>query len=348
MATKKTCFVIAPIGEPDSETRSRSDQVLRTIIRPSLQQCGYEALRADAIAAPGLITSQILQHIFEAPLVIADLTERNPNVFYELALRHSTQKPLIQLLRNGDLLPFDVSGMRTIWIDHTTSRGIEKASREIRTQVQAVEAHLHIDTPVSALWDRYPIRSPKGQKVDGTCRGWWIECIDIQKTPKELKRFFSFTEITGDGSGLLKDGFNYDPRGDMDGTRFSGKLMTDHFPTIFSWYQNDALSTEYSRGVYQFELTKNRKGEYQEYIGSCYDEKYGKRDRIVGRRIDDGDFVIRLNSGKPLRDSELQRIADRYFRTLKPRVSVHHSKMENEYSILLSDNVRVRGARGPK
>src|SRR5262245_29205679 len=85
----KTCFVIAPIGEQDSVVRKRSDQIFKYLIGPAAQECGYTALRADQIAEPGIITTQVIQHIVDDPLVVADLTGRNPNVFYELAIRHA-------------------------------------------------------------------------------------------------------------------------------------------------------------------------------------------------------------------------------------------------------------------
>jgi hypothetical protein len=90
----KTCFVIAPIGEPASEIRKRSDQVFTYVITPAVQECGYTALRADQISEPGLIDSQVIERIVNDPLVIADLTGHNPNVFYELALKYaSVQDP---------------------------------------------------------------------------------------------------------------------------------------------------------------------------------------------------------------------------------------------------------------
>jgi len=58
--TAKTCFVIAPIGEPDSETRKRSDQVLKHIISPAIKERGYAATRADEISEPGIITTQVI------------------------------------------------------------------------------------------------------------------------------------------------------------------------------------------------------------------------------------------------------------------------------------------------
>ena len=51
-----------------------------------MKEIGYEAVRADEIAEPGSITSQIMQRIFDDDLVVADLTDHNPNVFYELSV----------------------------------------------------------------------------------------------------------------------------------------------------------------------------------------------------------------------------------------------------------------------
>jgi hypothetical protein len=59
----KTCFVIAPIGKPDSETRKRSDLVLEYVVTPALAAVGYKPLRADQISEPGVITHQVIQHI---------------------------------------------------------------------------------------------------------------------------------------------------------------------------------------------------------------------------------------------------------------------------------------------
>ena len=98
----KACFVISPIGLPDSDTKKRSDQVLKHIIKPAVNACGYTATRADEMSEPGLITSQVIQRIVDDPLVVADLTESNPNVFYEMALRHAVKKPLVQLIAKGE------------------------------------------------------------------------------------------------------------------------------------------------------------------------------------------------------------------------------------------------------
>jgi hypothetical protein len=157
--TTRPCFVIAPIGEPDSDTRKRSDQVLKHVIRPAAKDHGYAAVRADEISEPGIITSQVIQRIVDDPLVIADLTDKNPNVFYELALRHALRKPLVQIIRKGDSIPFDVAGMRTIPVDHQDLDSVEEAKQEIGRQIEAVtKTGAKIETPVSVAVDLQSLR----------------------------------------------------------------------------------------------------------------------------------------------------------------------------------------------
>jgi hypothetical protein len=146
----KTCFVISPIGESGSETRKRSDIVLKYVISPAAEQCGFTALRADQISEPGLITSQVIQHIIDDPLVIADLTDRNPNVFYELAIRHALRKPLVQIIKSGEQMPFDVAGTRTIPVDHQDLESVENAKQEIARQITSLEnSSSEVETPIS-------------------------------------------------------------------------------------------------------------------------------------------------------------------------------------------------------
>ena len=108
------CFVISPIGDSGTPTRSRSDLVLNQIIEPAAKRVGLQVLRSDTDRRPGLITSQIIRHLLNAKVVVADLTDHNANVFYELALRHAFRKPVIQLILKGQPIPFDAHGLRTI------------------------------------------------------------------------------------------------------------------------------------------------------------------------------------------------------------------------------------------
>jgi hypothetical protein len=115
----KVCFYVTPIGEEESEQRKHSDLFLSHLIEPALEGFGLEVVRADRIGQAGMITSQVLEHLLRAKLVIADLSYHNPNVFYEMAIRHFTKLPIIQIGRKADRLPFDVNQVRTVIIDTT-------------------------------------------------------------------------------------------------------------------------------------------------------------------------------------------------------------------------------------
>src|SRR5918992_620737 len=75
---------------------------------------GYDPIRADKISEPGIITNQIIRRVLKSPLVIADLTESNPNVFYELAIRHMVRQPVVHIIDERHKLPFDLAGIRII------------------------------------------------------------------------------------------------------------------------------------------------------------------------------------------------------------------------------------------
>jgi hypothetical protein len=150
----KNCFVIMPIGDESSDTRRRSDQVLKHIIKPAAELCGYAAIRADEIDKPGLITSQVIQRVIDDPLVIADLSETNPNVFYELAIRHAIRKPLVQIIEKGQRIPFDVAGTRTVHVDHKDLDSVSSAKEEIVRQIKQLEADPDdLETPISISRD---------------------------------------------------------------------------------------------------------------------------------------------------------------------------------------------------
>ena len=156
---KPICFVIAPIDDEGTSTRDRSDKVLKHIIAPAARRCGYRTVRADQLPEPGIITSQVIEHLASDPLVIADLTDRNPNVFYELALRHASGRPVVQLIQVGQSLPFDISQMRTIDIDHQDLDRLAKSRKEIVSHIRTLEKDpTQFNTPVSNAFNMQRLR----------------------------------------------------------------------------------------------------------------------------------------------------------------------------------------------
>ncbi|MGA2905129.1 MAG: hypothetical protein ABSD98_14945 [Candidatus Korobacteraceae bacterium] len=146
-ASEKVCFVISPIGSADSDTRKRADKVLKHIFKAALEPLHYSVVRADEISQPGSITLQVLEKVLDSTLVIADLTEHNPNVFYELAVRHATQKPVIHVIDAGQKIPFDIADLRAVSLELDLD-GAERAKKEITAQVQQIEEGHLGETPV--------------------------------------------------------------------------------------------------------------------------------------------------------------------------------------------------------
>lgn len=102
------------------------------------------------MANSGLITKAIIEQIISSDLVIADLTGSNPNVFYELAIRHSYRKPAIQIIKGTVDIPFDVANVRTVSYE-TTLAGAEAAKKEISSMMESIEREDIVHNPVSEV-----------------------------------------------------------------------------------------------------------------------------------------------------------------------------------------------------
>lgn len=154
-----TAFYVTPIGAEDSLQRKHSDLFLSTLIEPATEKFGLKVVRADRIEKPGMITRQVIQYLVEARLVIADLSFHNPNVFYELGIRHMVRKPVVQIIQKSDNIPFDVNQLRTIPIDNTDiytwTPKLEVWRSEISNQIrQALDDPTSSDSPVNWYFDQ--------------------------------------------------------------------------------------------------------------------------------------------------------------------------------------------------
>ncbi len=122
--TKKLCFVITPIGDNESNIRRHIDGIIDQAIYPALEN-KFEISVAHRKYEIGSINDRIIKEIYEADLVIANLTDKNPNVMYELAIRYSFAKPAIVIAEKGTKLPFDVIDENTIFYVNDPSGAAE-------------------------------------------------------------------------------------------------------------------------------------------------------------------------------------------------------------------------------
>jgi hypothetical protein len=105
-----TCFVMMPFGE-------WFDRYYQEIYVPAIKDAGFEPVRADELFTTGSVVEQIWEQIEKAKLLLADLSGKNPNVFYELGLAHAARKPVVFTAGQLEDVPFDLRHLRVIIYD---------------------------------------------------------------------------------------------------------------------------------------------------------------------------------------------------------------------------------------
>ena len=107
------CFVMMPFADPIGSYYEK-------VYKPAIEKAGLKPVRADnEIFGSGKIIDQIWSEINSAKVLVAELTSRNPNVFYELGLSHALQKPVVLVSSNEEDVPFDLHHIRVIYYDVT-------------------------------------------------------------------------------------------------------------------------------------------------------------------------------------------------------------------------------------
>lgn len=136
----KCCFVVSPICKEGTEDYQRFRAILEDAIRPAVDggNFGLTAVRADEINRTGSFIRDIFEYIAKSHIVIAVLTNQNPNVFYELGVRHVLSQRTILIAQSIDDIPSDLRIYRTIiygaWPD-----GKEKLIQGIKNYLRSIE-----------------------------------------------------------------------------------------------------------------------------------------------------------------------------------------------------------------
>lgn len=132
-----SCFVMQPFAAPLGD-------YYESIYRPAIEKAGLKAVRADAdIFGTGKIIDQVWSGINAAKVLVAELTSRNPNVFYELGLAHALKKPVVLVSSNEEDVPFDLHHIRVIYYTVTDpfwgTKLIEKVAENILSAIRTPE-----------------------------------------------------------------------------------------------------------------------------------------------------------------------------------------------------------------
>ena len=131
MTDAKRAFVLMPFKEP-------YNSYYPTIFKPALEAAGYSVKRADDLYAPHPIMLDVQNSILEADLILCEMSERNPNVFYELGLAHAIGRPSVLVSRNEEDIPFDLRAVRVILYDYRQAGWEAKLKEAITKAADAV------------------------------------------------------------------------------------------------------------------------------------------------------------------------------------------------------------------
>ena len=142
-----------PLDQDDLDT-------IYTLIRTVLTNLGFEVRRAES---PSDIMRDLVLDLDRADLVVADLTSLNPNVMYELGIRHGFSKKTIILTQDRDELPFDIAGTYTVeygWVKDKEKADFERKIRELLALIDGKSdprfgpVHIHLGSKELGVVDR--------------------------------------------------------------------------------------------------------------------------------------------------------------------------------------------------
>lgn len=146
----KTCFIITPIGDDQSDIRRATDGVIDAVIIPALIEIGFKRENIDVahrMSNSGSINRQVITSVLECDLAIANLSNLNPNVMYELAIRHAVRKPVVQICQKGTKLPFDITEERTIFYNDDM-KGVIELQIDFKNAVTQAMNNKEPDNPI--------------------------------------------------------------------------------------------------------------------------------------------------------------------------------------------------------
>ena len=189
-----TAFVLMPFAQ-------EFDPVYEHFIKRVLVDAGFDVTRADEIKGQNNILRDVIEKIGISNLIIADLTGANPNVFYELGIAHTRDKPVILIAQSVEHVPFDLKSYRVL--EYAAEfPAIEEAKKSLSQLVRDfLEGTATFGNPVTDFLrdkqgpnkDIEPILSNASQEDE---RGFLDHLIDVTD---------GYSRIAGIAEGITED-----------------------------------------------------------------------------------------------------------------------------------------------
>jgi hypothetical protein len=149
-----TCFVMMPFGD-------WFDRYYQEIYVPAIKEAGFEPIRADELFSTGSVVEQIWEQIEKSKLLLADLSGKNANVFYELGLAHAARKPVVFTTSSVDDVPFDLRHLRVIIYDVREPQWADRLQKSIADYLRNA-----MKDPAKSI--PHPFRPPSDVEEEGS------------------------------------------------------------------------------------------------------------------------------------------------------------------------------------
>lgn len=205
----KTAFVVMPFSKTTSKTEAQWTEIFDHMFKPAFVDCGYICERAKPMTG-GLLES-IVEHLSQSTVVLADITDHNPNVFYELGIRHALKKGTIIVSLGGDP-PSDLRGLWYLQYGTGPSE-VSQFKAEIKRIVATIETQPDKpDSPVSAYLEKENrmmasiVRHENAKKLGALCSELSRNSVLLTKYVKGIEKLLSVRCIE-----LLVDTMYVDP-----------------------------------------------------------------------------------------------------------------------------------------
>lgn len=170
---KYTCFVISPIGKEGTEHYEEYKDLFDLIIVPALEIYDIDVKRGDHYVNDTKIDATVIKCVQDADICICDISEPNPNVYYELGRRDETGKPILLIKKKGTAQsPVDIATRRFFEYDWDGRNSIREAQKHIRSFVEPlIESGFSATGRSATLSDIAETLSRLERKVDRISQG---------------------------------------------------------------------------------------------------------------------------------------------------------------------------------
>lgn len=187
----RDCFVIMPFSATASCTKKEWTQIFEQVLKPAVESAGLDYVCRRSVATRGNIIGAIVQDLNDSYVVLADLTDKNTNVFYELGVRHATKDRSILIAQKREDIPFDLQAYAYHVYGWKTPEERQALADRIRQLL--VEIDSNPDRPDNPVSDFLKVRRPAETEVAA-----------VTITPDETKVAQSLAGLASDGVDIQK------------------------------------------------------------------------------------------------------------------------------------------------